>query len=394
METESESIVTEINSNIFFKEFTFAKNDFYPPDGQKELADHILWLDDILFIIQTKERNPFDIKTSIEENKWFANTVLKKAKNQIKDSINFFQTYKRIDIHNLQNHKLDVSGAYSETASKIIIYKSNSDLINHEYRLMKFYESSDVGLIHIFHIQYYSKLCKTLHTPTELDEYLKFRQRIYLLHKNIIKQYPEEYILAHYLNTDDESTIDPRYMATLPNLANDIALYDMSSILKDFYNKIHYKQNKDSIDYYGILKQIAKLKRYELTEFKKRFISMFEYVTTGEFHFPERFTNLRTGCGFVFISLTDDFDKWEDIIYNNNLIYKYKRQLQKCIAVLMVKDAEYRNIYWSFMDFPWHYDQNLEMELELMEKGVYGSGQIKEFTRYRFTDEGNNETGI
>ncbi|CAM2957575.1 hypothetical protein SAMN05444143_11355 [Flavobacterium succinicans] len=389
MATESESIVTEINANIFFKEFTFAKNEFYPPEGQKELADHILWLDNLLFIIQTKERNPKDIKSAAEENNWFKNTVLKKAKNQIKDSVAFFKSYDSIDIQNLQNHKLNVAGAYSEFANNIIIYKPNSDLINEENKLMKFYESSDVGLIHIFHIEYYYKLCRTLHTPTELDDYLKFRERIYLLHKNTISQYPEEYILAHYLNTDNESTIDPHYIATLPNLANDLEVYDMSRILMDFYDKIHSPEHKQSTDYYAILKEIAKMKRYELSEFKKRFTNMFEYVSIGEFKPPERFANLRTGCGFVFISLAYDMDKWENVLYNNAEIYKYKRQLQKCIAVIMFKNGKYRDIYWAFMDSPWRYDQELEEEVVEMEKGFYGPGTIKKYDRYRFTDNQN-----
>lgn len=58
MPTDSENLVAGISSNVFYKEFTFDKNDFYPEDGKKELADTVLWLDDLLFIIQVKERKP------------------------------------------------------------------------------------------------------------------------------------------------------------------------------------------------------------------------------------------------------------------------------------------------------------------------------------------------
>jgi len=87
MTKQSENIVTKISSNVFYKEFTFDKNDFYPQDGKKELADNVLWLDNLLFVIQVKERNPKEIKSEEDENKWFNNTVLKTAKNQIKKSV-------------------------------------------------------------------------------------------------------------------------------------------------------------------------------------------------------------------------------------------------------------------------------------------------------------------
>lgn len=84
MQTESEDLVTRISSNVFYKEFTFHKNNFITPRGQKELADNVLWIDDLLFLIQVKERNASEVKTTVEENKWFENTVLKKAKKSNK----------------------------------------------------------------------------------------------------------------------------------------------------------------------------------------------------------------------------------------------------------------------------------------------------------------------
>lgn len=387
MPTESESIVTEISSNIFFKEFTFASNEFFPPGGQKELADHILWLDELLFIIQTKERNPKDVKTSETENSWFKNTVLKKAKNQIKDSVGFFRSYDSIKIKNLQDHQLDIGGAHSEKAKKIIIYKSNSTLISERNTLTKFYESSDVGNIHIFHVEDYFNISKILHTPTELDDYLMFRERIYLRHKETIGLWPEKYIISHFLNTDDESLIDPNYIKSLSKLAKDSEEFDMSRILYDFHDKIHIPEHKNPTHYYSILKEIAKMKRYELAEFKRRFINMFHFVSKGDLELPERFVNTRTGCGFVFIALTSDTDKWQNMLSNNAEIYKYKRQLQKCVAVIMFKNGEYRDIYWYFMDSPWEYDNEFDQYVANLEKGLYGPGVIKHYDRYRFNKE-------
>jgi hypothetical protein len=54
------------------------------------------------------------------------------------------------------------------------------------------------------------------------------------------------------------------------------------------------EQQKNSTDYYKIIKEIAKLKRYELLEFKKRFSQIIEDVKSQTFSLPYRFTITRT----------------------------------------------------------------------------------------------------
>ena len=147
MQTESEDLVTRISSNVFYKEFTFHKNNFITPHGQKELADNVLWIDDLLFLIQVKERNASEVKTTVEENKWFENTVLKKAKNQIKDSLSFFSLYDEIKLKNVRNHIIDIAKAGTTTTNKIIIYKPNSLMLSNKNKSLKFCQSSVYGNI-------------------------------------------------------------------------------------------------------------------------------------------------------------------------------------------------------------------------------------------------------
>jgi hypothetical protein len=93
--TESEAYIAVLNSSFFFKEFTFSSNKFKIDEkGEElELADNVVWLDDLLMIIQIKERN----KSGGENIKnWFTNKVLRKAINQIKDTIKYFEIYKDI----------------------------------------------------------------------------------------------------------------------------------------------------------------------------------------------------------------------------------------------------------------------------------------------------------
>ncbi len=386
MTTQSENIVTKISSNVFYNEFTFDKNDFYPKDGKKELADNVLWLDDLLFVIQVKERNPNEIKSEKEENKWFENTVLKIAKNQIKKSVDFFSKYSDIKVKNVRNHQIDISNANLKDINKVIIYMPNSSLINERNKSIKFYESKQSGNIHIFNIEDYLWICKFLITPTELDEYLKFRERIFLMHKKIITLYPEQYILGHFLNTDDETIIKEEYIQTFDKLVDDIDDFDVSGMLNNFLEKIHIEEQRNSTDYYNIIKEIAKLKRYELIEFKKRFRQIIEDVKSQTFSMPYRFTITRTGCGFVFIPLlADKVLHWENALLNFTEFYKYKRNLKKCLGVLTFKTGEYFDIYWAYLESEWEYNDELENAVK-QDDEFYNKGELKQSDRYKFKE--------
>lgn len=52
MKNKAENSISTINTNVFFNEFTFCKNDFKALNSklQLEFADNVVWLDDLLFI--------------------------------------------------------------------------------------------------------------------------------------------------------------------------------------------------------------------------------------------------------------------------------------------------------------------------------------------------------
>ncbi len=377
----SEDLISSINENVFYKEFTFDKNEFYPSDGKKELADNVLWLDEILFVIQIKERD--SLKSVSSADAWFKNKVLKKAKEQIKDTLKYLQQHDSIPIANRRGQFVDISKVDKQGINKVIVYKIDVTL-SEENRNAKFYKSQDVGYIHLFHAEDYYWICKYLITPTELDEYLKFRERIYSKHKEIIRVFPEQYILGHFLNTDDETFIKPEYIEVLTKMKDDIEEFDMSGIIESFKDRIRIESQKNSTEYHLIIKEIAKLKRYELLEFKKRFQLIVEDVKKNRFSPPRRFTSTRTGCGFVFISLLDEnINNWENGLKNFTLIYKYKRKLKKCLGVIVFKKGEYLDFNWAFIEEDWIYDVALEKAVK-QEEEFYNPSQKIVIDRYRF----------
>jgi hypothetical protein len=387
MQTQSEALITAINTNIFFREFTFDQCVFQPENEPKELADNVLWLDDLLFIIQVKERKATEVKDAEKENKWFENTVLHKAKKQIKSSLDYIQRYDSIPIKNRRGETFNAAGIQHEHAHKLIIYLPNSELLSEANRSQKFYESKEAGHIHIFHAEDYRQVCKYLHTPTELAEYLIFREELYKNHKRWVTLYPEQYCLAHFLVTDDATFINEKFIQALPRLKADSVEYDVSGIINAFAKRIVPGSPGNPTDYYTIIKEIAKLRRYELAEFKKRFIAMVEESKKNEISMPFRFVNGRTSCGFVFIPLSKTYSgEWHIALSSFPVIYKYKHKLPKCIGICCSYDSDYFNINWTVMTGEWVHDEAMEKEL-IKEKAVYPESYTKDIDRYRFEQQ-------
>lgn len=382
-QSNSEHILSNINQNIFFKEFTFYITDFYPPDGKKELADNIVWIDEIFFVFQVKERNPKYIKTAETENKWFSENVIKEAKNQIKNSIEYLQTYKDIPITNGKGHVFNAADADFRNIIKIIIYMPNSSLLSNNSKNMKFYESNQIGIIHILNIEDYEQICKYLVTPAELDEYFRFRERLYKKHRDAINTLSEHYILSHFLNTDDESKINQEYFNTFTEFEFNSEEFKMSLILDSFSDKIINKDAFAPNEYYSVIKEIAKLKRFELKEFKIRFSKTIQDVKLNKFSMPYRITIYRTECGFVFIPLVSEFKyQWKNAIVNFTSSYKYKKKLNKCVGLIVFKTGSYYDINWILICSPWVYNKQLEDEIK-KEYQFYGDGQDIEIERYK-----------
>jgi len=171
---QSENKVSSINKNIFFKEFTFSRNEFQDHNSsmEYELADNIVWLDSIFFIYQIKERKNVDKSNDYE--KWFKKKVTGKAVKQIKDTLSYLKKYEKISLQNEKGHYFNLSDAKNTTPEKIIIYSPDQSFPK-PLRNRKIHNSKSVGDIHLFHIDDYIMVCHLLITPMEINQYFKFR---------------------------------------------------------------------------------------------------------------------------------------------------------------------------------------------------------------------------
>lgn len=322
-----------------------------------ELADSVVWLDDLLLISQIKER---DNTASPDSNNWFKNKVLRRAVKQIKDTIKYFDIYDDIYIQNEKGHVLNIGEAKKLEPIKLIIYSPGKNF-SESNRFLKFYKSKRVGLIHLFHIEDYLWICKYLITPFEIREFLKFRETLFKNHETILNKFPEQYVIGHYIETLDVKTINPKYIDNVSKFIQDNEKFDISFIIENFKAKI--RENSENLEYYAIIKEIAKLDRSDLKEFKKRFKFVIEKAKEQKFTLPTRMTSLKSKCGFVFVIL--EFDKrtfWKNAIVNFTEAHKYDQHLDKTIGMIVYYNPteKYFDINWWLIEFKWVQNQEFE----------------------------------
>jgi hypothetical protein len=360
--TESENHVNSINQRFFFKEFTFSSNEFVDPESKQklEVADHIIWLDYILFIVQIKQRNSNDPDSA---EKWFKNKVLNKAVKQVKSTHSYLDRFSNITIRNNKGHSRNLADAKKAYRVNLIIYSPGEDFPE-ELRQQKFYPSSQVGLIHLLHQEDYDWVCRYLITPAEVDEYLYFRERLFVKHGNITTQLPEQYVLGHFLETFEVDKLESRYIRNLEKVDTSSSDFDMSFLIENFNQTLVNKD--DQTDYYPIIQEIALLNRFYLKEFKKRFNRSCDMVMQKKDVDPYRIHCEKSNCSFVFIPLADYMlEHWKIALENLTYANKYDMKAHRAIGVAMFcSTPEKIDMYWFYLECEHAYDENMERMLK------------------------------
>ena len=148
---------------------------------------------------------------------------------------------------------------------------------------------------------------------------------------------------------------------------------------------ILYENGKET-DYHFILKEIARLNRFELKTFSSRYVEMLHNANSNAFALPLRFAIPRTGCGFVFVTLQKEkSEHWYNALLNFVDTYRYKHKLPKCVGVVMSKDGPWFQVNWAFNTSGWEYNEELEQALK-NENDFYGGSLVQLLERYKLID--------
>src|SRR5215217_4206884 len=160
-----ETYLAGTNQNIFYKEFSFSKNQFTPPlASELEFADHVVWLDDLLITFQLKERNISGHHTIESEVKWFEKTVVGKGTKQIRDTLLYLNSFEEINITNEKGLVFNVGKAKLNNPINVVSYTPH-DLLPTKYKRRKFHISATAGFIHLILIDDWVGICQSLITP-------------------------------------------------------------------------------------------------------------------------------------------------------------------------------------------------------------------------------------
>jgi hypothetical protein len=375
-----ENYISKFNEFYFFREFTYSKNKFRKNNGQEvEVADNIIFLDNIFIVFQIKERNAGQKPASNNDDNWFENKVRKKATKQIRDTIQYLKEYDEIILNNERGDAFNIGTGTITSVQKVVLY-SSTEFLSNDKRRIKYHKSKTAGIIHMLSIESYEKIVKTLLTPAEVFEYLEFREHVIIQHLENTKSVSEESLLGQYIIADFESIPNEKFSGVLSNLKSEIEAWDMTGIIHLFPKRITHTVS--GTDYYYILREIAKLMRHELKIFKERFKLSMESSKANKFELPYRFAIPRLNLGFVLIPLCkDQRSNRKNGLTNLTLGHKYDQKLRKCIGATFLHEKDgWFSVEWCFIDGPW--EANSEMEEMLKNNFPFRKVKEKIVDRY------------
>lgn len=377
-----EDDIARLNEYYFFREFTFSENTFRPtPIEEVELADNVVWLDNPLIIYQLKERQAPSDTSSENEQRWFERKVLGLATRQIRDTLNYLQQHSDLQLENHRGHAFNITVSSLESVQKLVLYKAHKSLPE-SCRNKKYHRSQTAGLVHLIPANDYLGILRTLLTPAEVADYLAFRETLINGWEEEVLNLPEQALVGQYLSGNSEHKPDLQFVEYLQALEHRAEEWDMSGVINVFPDRV--TTDNASTDYYYIVREIAKLKRNELREFKTRFKLSMEKARANEFVFPYRMAIPRTDCGFVFIPLTQDFLEHR-LQYLQNLTdaHKYEQKLSKCIGVSFApEEGGWYSVEWCYMEFSWQEDP--ELENKLRQNNPFREVRTVELRQYTF----------
>lgn len=356
-----EDLLAELNRNIFFREFSFSENQFTPAPGEEmEFADHVVWIDDLMMIYQVKQRESA-ARSEDEERKWFNKKVLGLATRQVRDTLRYLRENENIEIRNQRGHTLPVKRDAVKRIVRLVVYQRGKALPA-DCSQVKHYVSRTAGFMHVLPWIDYLRICQTLITPAEVDEYLTFRERVIGTWGTELPSEPA--LVGQFLSGQDDKPPSEAYVRFLEALKSDYEQFDISYLLDGICDRIeHWEGPGDVLDYYKIIAQFAKLNRLELSEIKKRVLLCLDAAKGGRF-MATRIIG-RTGCGFALVAAFSETgrktldERMRALKYYAGLA-KYEQRLQKQVGVSFSKDGKDYLIDWLLIESDWQYDGVVE----------------------------------
>jgi len=334
-------------------------------------------------VSQVKERNaPPDTNTE-NERKWFLDEVVKKATRQIRDTLSYLKTYNHIEVRNNRGHTFNIASTQVKHVHKLVIYNPHKFLPK-DCEFKKHHRSRTAGVIHLMHSAAYLGVLHTLATPVEIIEYLTFREALVGKWEDASSQVSERALVGQYLRNLPEEKPSVEFVKYVDEVEQKEKDWDISRIIHLFPERKTTKNPPESD--YRVIKELAKLYRTEMAEFKKRFQFSMQKALADEFCQPHRFTTSKE-CGYVFVPLRrEDAPNRHNALLNFTALNKYDLKLDRCIGLSFIAEGNgtWCDVQWCPMEFPWVVDSKIQA---LLDKSYpFRSVKQRKIERYGLSD--------
>ena len=363
-----EGALGDLNQSYFFREFTYSTNTFKPDQRTElELADAVVWLEDFLIVIQAKERYASFGATAEDEENWFNKEVQGKAVTQIGNTLKYLRTYDSIELANNQGHKFDLADAKGKRIHKLVVYHPNDNLPPH-CGSERFQMVDGIGAVHILRSEDYHGILQSLITPVEVEEYLAYRELLIEKWGNLVNAVSEQALVGHFLRNLPDLPPSPVFIEWLEELRQKSANNDEWDIARiiHLFNERRNTLQKSPVDYYGILKELARLNRVGMEAFKKRFFLAMKAANEDRTVLPYRF-QASTGCSFLFIPLgREHLAKRDALLSNLTELNKYDLKIDRCIGLTFVSEGNgtWCDVRWCRIQHPWKHNDKYSAALK------------------------------
>ncbi len=373
-----DDFVAELNAHRFLKEFSFRRNAFTRPGvGTLEVADHVVWLSDLLFVFQLKQREGKSSAVST----WISKQVLKEATRQIRGTLSLVTAPDAVPITNDRGDTFDFRHAQGAHVFKLVVFRLP------EVRVSvlgpRYHVSRTAGFIHILNWPDYSRIVRTMITPIELADYLAFRETLLPATKVIPS---EEALLGQYLLDKQDAEPDERFAGALDAFIDEYDKFDLNWFLDGMAARTYFATGGPRSNYL-ILQELAKLHRTELGHLKQRLFLALDAARDNRFELPYRFVAPRTDCGFLILPLTQDrVPQRLDGLRVFTLVAKYDQRTSRQVGISIAREGKEFLIDFAFVEGPWVFDA--ELESRLRDSYPFRQLQSHRLARYHFsTDE-------
>ena len=354
MATNSEIITLIESSKIFLPSFCYMGIKVKQDKQEKELCDCLIEFKNCYVIIQVKERS--NNSNSNNEDSWYEKKILKNARSQIKDTIDFLHD----DNCKFFINKGEIILDRRKKILPIIIF--DNDRLNDYKRVI--YSNGIDRKINIFSINDFKIMLDAIKIPYDIIGYLKFREVLFeqpnLLDTRLAFDNVNERItLLNKINNEQDFAFHYLFRTYMKDLNNNETI--------KFYNFILNEIDKiDSSKKFSLLNILLSADHKEADSIAKMFVSCIDRCDNVNLYKPE-YVILDDSALLIYSNNGKYSDQeYQKFVRAHAFLFAYKYQINDINVLVVKKDNDKCFIEFYFPEYDLKKDEELDKRVKLI----------------------------